>query len=103
MSKILTLAKEEIEGKNLDEFYAYVGRQLDDYTEEAFFDCCKINVSQSIQDCIYESYRGLHPELYERDQKEFDTKVTILLAIKGPKVSRSLNEYEVEIKDGFLC
>lgn len=102
MSKVLTFTKGELLGKNLDDFYEYVGRQLDEYTAEMMFDCKKINISKDIQDCIYESYHALYPDLYQRNPTEFNTQVTMLLAIKGPKVSIALNSFEVELEDGFL-
>jgi len=52
---------------------------------------------------IYESYRCLFPKEYAANPKEFDTQVTITLAIRGPKVSYKLSGLSVEIFPGFLC
>ena len=100
---ILSFTKEEILNKDLEKFYEHVGKQLEGYTEDKKFDCRKINISKMLLDCIYESYRNMHPELYRQNRKEFDTEVTALLLMSGPKVSENLKGYEVEVEEGFLC
>jgi hypothetical protein len=73
-------------------------------TSEIKYDCTKINVAENIQDGFYEHYLALIKEndIYSHEN-EARADVTLVLAMSGPKVDKSLKANEVEIFDGFIC
>lgn len=89
---------------HLADFYDAVAREMGVViTKEIQYDCRQINIAPNIQDDFYEYYttvaRETNPELHEND---ITTGITILLAMSGPKVDKTLKANEVEIFDGFI-
>lgn len=103
MSQIKELKESDIANKLLVEFYDSVAQILGADISKAQYDCRKICISSYMQDCIYEAYRSRYPEEYQSNKIQFDTQVTMKLAISGPKVSPELTKYQVLIEEGFLC
>lgn len=90
---------------SLVEFYDEVARLMGYAdTNNLKYDCCQINVAENIQEGFYEHYtkciKETHPYLSESD---ITTEITMLLAISGPKVDKSLKENEVEVFSQFIC
>lgn len=103
MGQVMELRESDIKNKLLVEFYDAVGAVLNTNVNNVQYDCRKICISSYIQDCIYEAYRTRFPEQYINNPLQFDTEVTMTLAISGPKVSHELSNYQVRIEEGFLC
>ena len=88
----------------LSDFYDAVAKGTGHFnTSKLTYDCTKINIAPNIQDDFYEYYtavaRETNPELSENDIR---ASITILLAMSGPKVDKTLKANEVEIFDGFI-
>ena len=88
---------------SLVEFYNAVATEMGcTDTRELHYDCTKINIAANIQEDFYEYYakvaRETDPTLSESDIR---VGTTMLLAMSGPKVDKSLKANEVEIFDGF--
>lgn len=103
MSQIVELRECDIVGKLLVEFYDSVAQVLGADSEKAQYDCRKICISSYMQDCIYNAYRSRYPEEYQSNKIQFDTQITMKLAISGPKVAPELEKFQVLIEEGFLC
>lgn len=103
MSQIMELKDCDITNKLLVEFYDSVAKAIGADVENVQYDCRKICISSYMQDCIYEAYRNRYPEEYKSNMLQFDTQVTMKLAICGPKVASELTKYQVLLEDGFLC
>ena len=103
MSQIIVLQDCDITNKLLVEFYDAVAQVLEADVETVQYDCRKIYISSYMQDCIYDAYRHRYSDEYESNKIQFDTQVTMQLAISGPKVSPELTKYQVLIEEGFLC
>ena len=73
-------------------------------TSEIKFDCTKINVAENIQDGFYDYYLKLIREndIYSHEN-EARADITLVLAMSGPKLDKTLKANEVEIFDGFIC
>ena len=89
---------------SLLDFYDAVAKGTGRFnTSKLQYDCTKINIANNIQDDFYKYYttlaRETNPELSENDIR---ASITILLAISGPKVDKTLKANEVEIFDGFI-
>lgn len=71
--------------------------------DKLHYDCREINVSTEIQDGFYAHYMELikaeDPYMLEHDAR---CQITILLAMSGPKVDKSLKANEVEVFEGFI-
>ena len=67
------------------------------------YDCREINVAPNIQDGFYAHYMELikaeDPHVSEHEAR---CQITILLAMSGPKVDKSLKANEVEVFEGFI-
>ena len=103
VGQIIELKDCDISNKLLVEFYDSVAQVLGADIENVQYDCRKICISSYMQDCIYDAYRRRYPEEYESNKIQFDTQVTMKLAISGPKVAPELTNYQVLIEEGFLC
>lgn len=90
---------------SLIEFYDEVARLMGyGDTSNLKYDCRQINVAENIQEGFYEYYtkciKETHPYLSEND---ITTEITMLLAISGPKVDKSLKANEAEVFEQFIC
>jgi len=92
MNKKISFAFEEITGKGLVEFYDAVAYKLGYNPEAVCYDCRKLTVSKSVQDVWYHEFQneGMNP-----------SQITMLLLMSGPKVDQNLQNYDVEVFDGF--
>ena len=90
---------------NLTEFYDAVATEMG-YTEtsDLHYDCRKVNIAKNIQDGFYEYYTANAKERNpSASDNDIQTSITMILAIRGPKVDKNLKENEVEVFDGFIC
>jgi len=90
---------------SLVELYDRVATEMGHGDPSEFkYDCRKINIAQNIQDGFYEFYdkvaREKDPTLSNNDIR---ASITMLLAMSGPKVDKTLKANEVEIFEGFIC
>lgn len=102
MGQIIRLSEKDVLNKRLSEFYDMVGERLNVDTSTVYYDCRKIKISKNIQDHIYYSYHNLYPEMSETDPTDLKARVAAMLLVQGPKVSEQLNDFEVEILEGFI-
>ena len=73
-------------------------------TSELHYDCRKINVAENIQDSFYDYYTANAKETNPNaNMTDVQISITMILAIKGPKVDKTLKANEVEVFDGFIC
>lgn len=73
-------------------------------TSDLQFDCRNIVIAKNIQDGFYDWYTQLE-KVSDPDASETDVlaRITMLLAIAGPKVAEYLEDDEVKVFDGFIC
>ena len=64
------------------------------------YDCREINVARNIQDGFFEHYKETIPHSSETDLK---MSVSMILLNYGPKTDDTLEDYEVEVSDKFIC
>lgn len=64
------------------------------------YDCRAINVARNIQDGFFEHYRETVPHASETELK---MSVSMILLNYGPKTDVALEDYEVEVFNGFIC
>lgn len=98
----IRLCEKDVRNKSLPEFYDAVGEYLNVDIATVHYDCRKLLISKTIQDHIYCSYHKLYPELSEKNPADLKARVTEMLLVSGPKVSDKLNDFEVEILEGFI-
>lgn len=68
------------------------------------FDCRNINISNNIQDMLYEYYTEFAKEQDNTlSNSDINIGITMLLVMSGPKVDKNLADNEVEIFEGFIC
>ncbi len=92
--------KMEVKPYDLNDFYNEVATKLGcTDTSKANYNCTKLNISSEIQQGFYDYYKSINPNLNE---EEITMDVTVLLAIKGPKVDKALKPNEIEVFDGFI-
>lgn len=90
----------EVKPYDLIDFYNEVATKLGcTDTSKANYNCTKLNISSEIQQGFYDYYKSINPNLNE---EEITMDVTVLLAIKGPKVDKALKPNEIEVFDGFV-
>ena len=63
------------------------------------YDCKAINVARNIQDGFFVHYREAIPHARESELK---MSIGMILLNYGPKTDEDLEDYEVEIFDGFI-
>lgn len=68
-------------------------------TSELRYDCREINVAMNIQDNFFRHYREDNIEVSESD---FKMGMSMLLLNYGPKTDETLEDYEVEVFNGFI-
>lgn len=88
----------------LIDFYDTVARQMGyANVSDLKYDCRKINIAENIQDGFYEYYTENAKETNPNaNMADVRTSITMILAINGPKVDKSLKINEVEVFDGFI-
>jgi hypothetical protein len=67
---------------------------------ELHYDCREISVAANIQDNFFRHYREDNIEMSESD---FKMNMAMLLLNYGPKTSETLEDYEVEVSNKFIC
>ena len=92
------------EPMSIIECYEAAARQMGyENVKELHYNCTKVNVASNIQDGFYEYYTKMetlsNPDVNVR---ELQMQITMLLAVSGPKVDKSLKANEVEVFDGFI-
>lgn len=71
--------------------------------DKLHYNCTKVNVSREIQDGFYTHYLELvKEEDPNMPEHEAHCQITMLLAMSGPKVDKSLKANEVEVFEGFI-
>ena len=90
---------------SLIELYDRVATEMGHGDPSVFtYDCRKINVAENIQDGFYEFYDKVAREKDSTlSTSDIKAGITILLAMSGPKVDKTLKANEVEIFEGFIC
>ena len=73
-------------------FYENVALVLGKDPFNLMYECTKINVSKNVQDLIFEYYKAEGAQDYE---------ICMRWCCFGPKVDETLEDFEVEIFDGF--
>lgn len=63
------------------------------------YNCTAINVARNIQDGFFAHYREAVPHASESELK---MSIGMILLNYGPKTDDNLNDYEVEVFDGFI-
>ena len=88
----------------LVEFYDSVAREMGcTDTSKLQYDCTKIDIAENIQDGFYAYYTALASETDPTSsENDINTGITMLLAISGPKVNKTLKANEVKVFDGFI-
>ncbi len=82
--------------QSLIEFHEYVAAVCGiTATENNIFDCRKVCVTKSVQECIIEHYLKSYPKV-SREQ------VLQQLLLCGPKANLEGDGYEFEVEDGFV-
>lgn len=64
------------------------------------YDCKEINVAMNIQEGFYQYYKETIPHESEMDLK---MSVSMCLLNFGPKTDETLEDYEVEVTNKFIC
>lgn len=64
------------------------------------YDCREINVALNIQEGFFQYYKEAIPHSSETDLK---MSVSMILLNYGPKLNMELEDYEVEVGNGFIC
>ena len=64
------------------------------------YDCKAINVARNIQDGFFQHYKETVPHASETELK---MSVSMILLNYGPKTDEALEDYEVEVFNGFSC
>lgn len=83
----------------LPEFYEYIANLLG-CSHAPNFDCRKLLISKTVQNRLYENYRREFE--HEKDDYAFNSQITSMLLLYGPKVSNSLGDFEVLVERGFI-
>lgn len=82
------------------ELYDTIARIMGcDDVSELHYDCREITVAPNIQDNFFRHYREDNIELSEND---FKMSMAMLLLNYGPKTDEALQDYEVEVFNGFI-
>lgn len=84
----------------ITELYDMVAMLMGMETKDLNYDCRHINVAANIQDGFFTYYREQNPNA---DEGSFKMWMNMMLLNYGPKVDESLDAYEVEVFDGFIC
>lgn len=64
------------------------------------YDCKEINVARNIQDGFFAYYQEVAPHA---NQSELKMSVSMVLLNYGPKTDDTLEDYEVEVTNRFIC
>lgn len=90
---------------DLMEFYNAVATEMGYAdTSNLKYDCTKIDIAENIQDSLYEYYTTTAKETSPTpSENDIKVGITMLLAMSGPKVDKTLKVNEVEVFDGFIC
>lgn len=101
---ILRLTPEETSNKTVFQLYMTVGTRLgyQSDSDHVYFDCCKLNIAQNIQNNIFAAYRKENAAAFGASPEEFNRCVAGLLLRSGPKVNDALPDNAVEVMPGFV-
>lgn len=93
MTKRYVLSQSDCEC-GVGKFYDNVAKQIGaDVTDDTRYDCRKICITKSVQECIWKHYT-------ERGQS--DEQIAALMLQYGPKANLTGDELAVEIESGFI-